>query len=157
MFSTVSIMSALLVSWGCDSVKAQRAPDATAPKEAMRSEDLTAAPPPDMASVMRSKVAWSSSLLEAVAMRNYDLVASNADALKRISEQSGFLAQDTVAYRTLAQQFRTAVTQLAADARDGNQAAVEASYVRVTESCFHCHTHMRAERFGAEMPGRTGM
>jgi len=157
MFTAVSITSALLAGWGCDSANTQRARDATPSKEAMKSEDIPALPPPDMASVMRSKVAWSSSLLEAVAMRNYDLVASNADALKRISEQSGFIAQDTAAYRTLAEQFRTAVSRLAADARDGNQAAVEASYVRVTESCFHCHRHMRAERFGADMPGRTGM
>jgi hypothetical protein len=114
-------------------------------------------PPPNMVQVMHAKVAAASTLLEAIASSNYDRVANSADELRRISLDSGFMAQDTLAYRTFASHFREEVTKLAADARRADQAAIEADYHRVTESCFECHGHVRSERFQSDMPGRTGM
>ena len=149
---TGSILFLLLVS--CDSPQQ----DAKTTKEVMHSDDVSlASPPPDMMTVMRSKVSWSSSLLEAVATRDYERVATNADALQRLSMESGFIAQSTLAYRTLAEQFRNDVSKLATNARKRDQRAVEADYIRVTESCFHCHEHVRAERLKSGLPGSTGM
>ncbi len=147
---TTSIL-AILVLCGCASK--QPAP-AVAAKEEMQTEDLPRPSAATISDVMRAKTAWASSLLEAIAMRNYVLVENNAEALRKLSLESSFMVQDTVSYRALADRFRLEVAQLAADARAGNQREVEASYHRVTEACFHCHAHVRGERSTSDMSGK---
>lgn len=141
------------------------APPATAPKEApagtgkesMTSEDIASTPPANLRVVMQAKTAWASSLLEAVSSRDYARIASNAEALRTLSLESGFLVQDTLAYRTLATEFRQEVTILGQRAADRDQSAVEASYHRVTAACFRCHEYVNSERYQSSMPGRSGM
>ena len=129
----------------------------TTPKEAMKTEDMPAPMPVTVQDIMRAKTAWASSLLEAVAMRNYDLIQHNADALRNLSEESAFVVQDTITYRAYSEQFRTEVASLADAARRANQAQVETGYMRVTETCFRCHEYVRSERFQSQMPGRVSM
>ncbi|MFO0826779.1 MAG: hypothetical protein U0572_01410 [Phycisphaerales bacterium] len=136
-------------------------PEATAPPsrapEEMKSEDLPAPQPANVRELMRAKTAWAAALLEAVAMRNFAMVESNAEALRKLSLESAFMVQDTVTYRTYGEQFRMEVAQLAEAARRGDQGAVESGYERVTESCFRCHAYVRSEQFHSGMPGRVSM
>lgn len=82
-------------------------------KESMTSEDIASTPPANLRVVMQAKTAWASSLLEAVSSHNYAHIASNAEASgTAFSLESGFLVQDTLAYRTLATEFRQEVTIL---------------------------------------------
>lgn len=155
----LSAFALLLV--GCASDTATRTsevpPAPTTPSDEMKAEDLPAPMPVSVQDVMRAKTAWSSSLLEAVAMRDYDLIQHNADALRRLSEEAAFIVQDTVTYRAYSEQFRTEVAALADAARRANQAQVETGYMRVTETCFRCHEYVRSERFHSQMPGRVSL
>lgn len=129
----------------------------TTTKESMASEDIANTPPANLRVVMQAKTAWASSLLEAVSSRDYARIASNAEALRTLSLESGFLVQDTLAYRTLATEFRQEVTLLGQRAADRDQSGVEASYHRVTAACFRCHEYVNSERYQSSMPGRSGM
>lgn len=125
--------------------------------ERMTSEDAPMPPPENLRVVMQSKTAWTGSLLEAVATRDYDRVVTNAEALRKLSLDAGFIAQDTLSYRTLAEEFRTEVGGLAEAARRRDQADVESSFHRVTAACFRCHAYVGSERYQSSMPGRAGM
>jgi hypothetical protein len=147
---------------GCSSPPAREhggMPPAAAnePKESMQTEDMPRPAPATVADVMRAKTAWSGALLEAVAMRNYILIEKNAEALRDLGNEASFMVQDTVAYRALSDRFRLEVAQLAADARHRNQAAVEASYHRVVETCFRCHEYVRSERFFSDAPAAVSL
>ncbi|MBL9118840.1 MAG: hypothetical protein JNL80_02860 [Phycisphaerae bacterium] len=126
-------------------------------KEAMTTEDAPMPAPANLRVIMQSKTAWAAALLEAVASRDYERVATNAEALRTLSLDSGFLAQDTLSYRTLAEEFRQEVTLLGAAAHRRDQADVESSYHRVTSACFRCHEYVGSERYQSSMPGRAGM
>ena len=126
-------------------------------KETMTSDDSPMPAPTNLRIIMQSKTAWAGALLEAVARRDYERIESNAESLRSLSLDSGFLAQDTLSYRTLAEEFRQEVTQLAAAARSRDQADVETAYHRVTSACFRCHEYVGSERYQSAMPGRSGM
>lgn len=130
---------------------------ASSKHESMTSEDLPLPAHDNLNTVMRSKTAWAGSLLEAVAMRDYDRVETNAEALRKLSQDSSFLVQDTLSYRTLAEEFRQEVTLLGTAAKRRDQADVETAYQRVTSACFRCHSYVGSERFQSSMPGRAGM
>ncbi|MDZ4755353.1 MAG: cytochrome c [Phycisphaerae bacterium] len=153
------VVLAVSFAWsGCATDKAANERSASSGrKEVMTTEDAPAPPPATAHDIMRAKTAWAASLLEAIAMRNYELVQDNADALRQLSEETSFIVQDTVTYRAYSEQFRTEVAALADAARRRDQAQVEAGYARVTESCFQCHEYVRSERFQSPMPGRVSM
>lgn len=153
----VAASAAILSLVACDSQpKVKGAAPPKAPDE-MKAEDAPAPMPVSVQDIMRAKTAWASALLEAVAMRNYELVENNAEALRRLSEETAFVVQDTVTYRAYSDQFRSEVAGLRDAAKRANQQQVEAAYLRVTETCFRCHEYVRSERFRSGMPGRVSM
>lgn len=123
----------------------------------MTTDDSPMPPPTNLRIIMQSKTAWAGALLESIAVRDYERIASNAESLRTLSLDSGFLAQDTLSYRTLAEEFRQEVTVLADAARRHDQGDVETSYHRVTSACFRCHEYVGSERYRSSMPGRAGM
>ncbi len=126
-------------------------------RESMEGEDVMATPPANLRVVMQAKTAWASSLLEAISTRDYERIQSNSEALRTLSLDAGFIAQDTLAYRTLAEEFRQEVTLLADRAKARDQSGIENSYHRVTAACFRCHEYVNSERYFSSMPGRSGM
>ncbi len=162
MRHTRALSLAVLLLAGCQS-EPKSAPSTAAapphedPHEEMKTEDAPAAPPASLRELMLAKTAWAGALLESISMQDYERVETNAEALRRVSEDSNFLVQDTVTYRAYSDAFRKAVAQLATDARAHNQSAIEADYHAVTESCFHCHAYVHQERLHGQMPGRVSL
>jgi cytochrome c556 len=149
---------------GCSGSSRQQSPDdaksakaGSGMKESMEGEDVMAVPPENLRVVMQAKTAWASSLLEAISTRDYERIQSNSEALRKLSLDAGFIAQDTLAYRTLAEEFRQEVTLLADRANARDQSGIENSYHRVTAACFRCHEYVNSERYFSSMPGRSGM
>lgn len=152
-----AIAAAQLCGCAASHTESTEAAGRPAPRESMAAEDTPNSAPANLRVVMQAKTAWASSLLEAISSRDYRHVESNAEALRKLSLESGFLAQDTLAYRTLADEFRQEVSILAQRARDRDQPGVETSYHRVTAACFRCHEYVSSERYQNSMPGRSGM
>jgi cytochrome c556 len=156
--SLVVAAGSLLALSACESQPKPQPTTATPTRtDEMKAEDAPAPMPVSVQDIMRAKTAWASALLEAVAMRNYELVENNAEALRRLSEETAFVVQDTVTYRAYSDQFRSEVAGLRDAATRSNQQQVEAAYLRVTETCFRCHEYVRSERFRSGMPGRVSM
>jgi cytochrome c553 len=162
MRATLATLALITACAGCASDNSQggtksHETSGSGQKEAMTTEDAPMPPPANLRMIMQSKTAWAAALLESVASRDYARIETNAEALGSLSADSGFLAQDTLSYRTLAVEFRQEVSLLAAAAQRRDQADVETAYHRVTSACFRCHEYVGSERYRSSMPGRAGM
>jgi hypothetical protein len=93
--------------------------------------------------LMRQKLEHSQSVLEGLALENFELVANHARKLSALSLEAGWRALDDPEYARQSDSFRRNVTALAKAAADRNLDGATLAYVRVTLSCVECHKFVR--------------
>ena len=89
-----------------------------------------------------------------MALQDFAGIERHATALTELSNEADWFVQESVVYFTLSDNFRRSTEAMALHARDSNIEAIADDYVRMTESCLDCHTHMREERRLKDLPGR---
>lgn len=146
-FLLVSAAAALLALAGCEQ------PAATV--DAPRSDPPHDLGPgsPAIRGVMHAKLVHAHALVDAMTMQEYEVVASQADALTELSRQSDWQVHTTLAYGVFSEEFRDATTSLAEYARIGNGTAVIEDYQRMIGVCMACHDYLRREGLLRDLPG----
>ncbi|MBI2480816.1 MAG: hypothetical protein HYV60_19970 [Planctomycetia bacterium] len=104
---------------------------------------------------MHAKLAHSQSILEGLAVENYDQIAKSAQSLTLLSEEAGWNVIQTAEYAHQSDLFRRNTRTLTDAARKHNLDGSTLAFVQVTLNCVECHKHVRSVRQARlEVPDR---
>ena len=95
--------------------------------------------------LMRAKLDHAQSVLEGIAIENFELVANHATKLSALSQEAGWRANDTPEYSALSVSFRRNVDALQKSAREKNLDGATLAYTKMTFSCVECHKYLRLQ------------
>jgi hypothetical protein len=93
---------------------------------------------------MHAKLAHSQSILEGLAVENYDQIAKSAQSLTLLSEEAGWNVVQTAEYAHQSELFRRNTKALTDTARKHNLDGSTLAFVQVTLNCVECHKHVRS-------------
>lgn len=98
---------------------------------------------------MREKLGHSQSVLEGLALEDFELVANHARRLGAMSKEMGWRAFDNPDYAQHSDNFRRSVDALAKAATDRNLDGATLAYFKVTMCCIECHKFVRGKKVAA--------
>ena len=93
--------------------------------------------------LMRAKLDHAQSVLEGIALADFDLIAGHAAMLSALSGEAAWRALDTPEYSEQSVAFRRNVDRLRKAARETNLDAATLAYTKMTFSCVECHKYLR--------------
>jgi hypothetical protein len=117
------------------------------PKAATKKdEDVDKKPTPKkiaMKLFMRKKLEASQSLLEGLAVEDFDMIALGARQLHTTSAAAEFMVINDPMYAQHADEFRRIVAKLQKAAKEKRLDGATLAYVDMTMSCVECHKYVR--------------
>lgn len=106
-------------------------------------------PPKKAPTVMQRKLSHSQALLEALALNQFDRMASSAGELKQCASEASWRVVKTPKYELYSNDFIRHLEAVQAAAKKKNTDAAALAYVEVTLTCVKCHQYIRDEGVGA--------
>ena len=123
------------------------APDSVADDKAPAPKEEPAKKPTNrkvaMKAFMRKKLEASQSLLEGLAMEDFDMIASGAKQLKTTSAAAEFLVIHDPIYTEYADEFRRIIDKMEKAAKEKRIDGATLAYMDMTMSCVECHKYVR--------------
>jgi len=95
---------------------------------------------------MRAKLGYSQRILEGLVLGQYDLVSTNAAALRSMSLTNAFVILGNPLYGREITNFQSEVTLLLKAAEKQDLPRATESYAHVTAACVSCHDKFRREQ-----------
>jgi len=92
---------------------------------------------------MKQKLTYSQAILGGLAKEDFDLIKSNAMAMKGLNKIEFFVRQKPEGYRTQLKSFQFSVDQLVRAADEGNLDGATLAFTQMTISCVNCHKELR--------------
>jgi cytochrome c556 len=102
--------------------------------------------PPSLRDFMRVKLSHSQKVLEGLTTPDFDMIAKNSEALKRLSLESDWQVIQTPEYQDFSKHFRRAADALTETAKKKNLDGAALAYVELTMNCINCHKYVRGVR-----------
>lgn len=102
--------------------------------------------------LMRQKLDDAQRVLEAISLENFELLATHAGKLRKLSEQPSWNLYDTAEYAEQSLIFKRNVDALTKAAKDRNLDAATLAYTKVTFSCVECHKYIRGRKTLSNLP-----
>jgi len=96
-----------------------------------------------MKAFMRKKLEASQSILEGLAMEDFDLIARGAKQLKATSTAAEFLVIHDPLYAENADEFRRIIDKMEKAAKEKRIDGATLAYMDMTMSCVECHKYVR--------------
>ena len=96
-----------------------------------------------MQAFMRKKLASSQSVLEGLALEDFDLVSKGAKELKATSAAAEFMVTNDPLYREYADEFRRVIDRMEKASKEKRIDGATLAYVDMTMSCVECHKYVR--------------
>jgi len=107
--------------------------------------------PGKISDFMQLKLTHAQTLLEGLALEDYEMIAKSAQSLSIQSMEATWKVFETPEYLQHSGEFRQAADAVAEAARKKNLDGAALAYVGLTLKCVNCHKHVRDVR----MAGRT--
>jgi len=96
---------------------------------------------------MRQKLDYARGILEGITLERYDVVTTNAVALRNMALNNFFLTMGNQQYRLAITNFQSRVDTLLETAKEKNLEASTEAYTRVVRGCIDCHKQFRLDQF----------
>jgi hypothetical protein len=93
--------------------------------------------------LMHRKLVKAQKVLEGIAIKDFDIIAKNAEELIAISKEAEWKVITTPRYELYSNEFRRTADALIGNAKERNLDAAALSYVDMTLTCVKCHKHVR--------------
>jgi hypothetical protein len=107
--------------------------------------------------LMADKLKSSQSLLEGLALSNFNQLSDNAQELLRISATEEWVAYKTPKYELFTNEFRRAAEKIIEKSKVKNLDGAALGYVELTMTCVRCHEYVRDVREARlHLPGSGG-
>ncbi|MBI3864238.1 MAG: cytochrome c [Planctomycetia bacterium] len=137
------IVAALLgMTWLLPS-PSSRADEETKSTEKAAAKDKPGVKKTVLRAFMQKKLAASQSVLEGLAVEDFDLIAEGAKQLKTTAGAAEFMVLSDAEYLEHANDFRRIVNKLAVAAKEKRLDGATLAFLDVTMSCVDCHQHVR--------------
>lgn len=104
------------------------------------------ASPPAVREFMKQKLALSQSVLEGIALEDYDQILVNARKLVAMSHEGAWKVVDGTEYAEHSANFRRQAEALVKAANLASVDAATLAYVKMTMSCVECHKYVRTKK-----------
>ncbi len=98
---------------------------------------------PELKNVMKVKLSHAQSILEGLAMEDFNKVKSGAQNLSALSKADAWNVHKTPEYVKFSKDFQELADALVKDAAAKKLEACTLDYVQLTMLCVKCHTHTR--------------
>jgi len=125
-----------------------RADDETKSAEKAAKEEKPGIKKTVLRAFMRKKLAASQSILEGLAVEDFDLIAEGAKQLKATAGAAEFMAFNDTEYVEHADDFRRIINKLAVAAKEKRLDGATLAFLDTTMSCVECHKHVRGAKPG---------
>jgi hypothetical protein len=114
-------------------------------KEAPKKEEAKKPVPNKVAHkmFMRKKLESSQSVLEGLALEDFDLIAKGAKDLKTTSAAAEFMVIKDPIYAEHAEDFRRVIDKMSKAAREKRIDGATLAYMDMTMTCVECHKYVR--------------
>jgi hypothetical protein len=119
------------------------AQDKNKPAEKAADKEKPAGKKIAMKAFMRKKLEASQSVLEGLAVEDFDMIALGAKQLKTTSAAAEFMVVNDAMYAQEADEFRRIVGKLEKAAKEKRLDGATLAYVDMTMSCVECHKYVR--------------
>jgi len=136
-------VSALLGTIWVMNAPATSADDEAAPASKEKVQEKPTNKKAAMKAFMRKKLESSQSLLEGLAVEDFDLIAQGAKELKTTGAAAEFLVVHDPIYIGYADDFRRIIDKLGKAAKEKRLDGAALAYVDMTLSCVECHKYVR--------------
>lgn len=110
------------------------------------SQERTKPPLSDARPFMQLKLAHAQDLLEAIALEDFEGMATHAQKISVLTLDEDWQVLKTPDYVRHSTDFRRSTDALAEAARQKNLDGATLAYVQMTMQCVQCHKHVRTER-----------
>ena len=101
--------------------------------------------PVNVKALMHRKLESSQSIIQGLALEDYELLAKEAQTLRLLSLDAGWNVVQTKEYSRISGEFRDAAKKIGKAGKDKNLDAAGLGYFQLTMTCIDCHRHVRAE------------
>lgn len=125
------------------SVPASNADDQVAPAAKEQAEKKPGDKKVAMKTFMRKKLESSQSILEGLALEDFDLIAKGARQLMTTSAAAEFMVVNDPLYKVHTDEFRRIVGKMEKAAKRKQIDGATLAYMDMTMSCVECHKYMR--------------
>ena len=122
---------------------ATRAQDKTKPAEKAADKEKLSPKKLAMRAFMRTKLEASQSVLEGLAVEDFDMIVLGARQLKTTSAAAEFMVTNDAMYAQQADEFRRIAAKLERAGKEKRLDGATLAYVDMTMSCVECHKYVR--------------
>ena len=115
---------------------------------------------PDLRNVMKAKLAHTQSILEGLALEDFDRIKRGAQNLSTLSRADSWNIHKTPEYVKFSKDFQDLADVMVTHATAKKLEAVALDYVELTMLCVKCHTHTRKQGVadaGGALPSLTSL
>jgi len=115
---------------------------------------------PDLRNVMKAKLAHTQSILEGLALEDFDRIKRGAQNLSTLSRADSWNIHKTPEYVKFSKDFQDLADVMVTHATAKKLEAVALDYVELTMLCVKCHTHTRKQGVagaGDSLPSLTSL
>jgi len=95
--------------------------------------------------LMQQKLTHAQSILEGLALEDYDAISEHAKALHQISVEADWAGIPSKDYSQYGDKFREAAAEVEEAANDGNLDSAAWHYMQVVVTCVECHKAVRGQ------------
>jgi len=99
----------------------------------------------DARPIMRAKLAHAQGVLQALALEDFDAIASQAYSLAMLSKEADWQIHKTLPYIHYSEAFRKVCVSISHHAEKRDLHGVALDYLEMTMTCVKCHSYMRHE------------
>ncbi len=96
--------------------------------------------------LMADKLKYAKTLLEGIALADYDRITRSAEELIQLSKTAEWMVVRTPKYELHSNEFRRAAESIIQKAKAKNIDGVTLGYFELTMSCVRCHSYVREVR-----------
>jgi hypothetical protein len=105
-------------------------------------------------SFMQQKLDHSKTILEGLALEDFEKIAKSSQALGLLSLESGWSGLTTEAYLQHSKDFRRTLSNITKAAHEKSLDKAALGYVDLTIRCVECHKYLREVRTDSQAPGK---
>jgi len=105
--------------------------------------ELVAANPKETAIFMRAKLTSSQKVVEGLVSKDFDLIATGAKELEKMSDAAAFQQYPDPVYRHYSREFRRQAAKLQRLGVDRNLEGASFTYMHSLTTCIACHEYVR--------------
>jgi hypothetical protein len=103
----------------------------------------------ERAIIMKKKLTQAQKLLEGLAIQDFDKIKSASDELAALRRQAAWMANKTLEYELLSNDFQRNIESAQRAATSKNIDASALAYIEMTMTCVKCHKHVKEQGNGS--------